>query len=337
MYLARQLGLNTIQYSIRESYLDGDVFRYRDLLELGTDPHQYIIYADSRTFVIDDWISIRLLEKGVDVDQFELEELFHPFIDPELQYRIDKFANRARHRKWKSLSAELKKRILDETHLCDRRRAHFLRFGQTDQRQLSRTVSIFKVLLDKSRDEIEQYFLKQEMVLMPSEYKNYMFAIFNLQAFFTESFAHTMPEALDLDKMDHHFIDQVCELHSDDAFWRGFDRGEKLNEYLVRYMIMYFDYSFATGTGWEQYVRNFMDSKRQFVPPKSSKRMSMSEVATVFGVSRAKLAEMDSGQLKRLFRKKARELHPDQGGDHEAFIELASAYQEISRTKVKKR
>ena len=311
--------------------------RSRNLLELGNNPKEYINYSDNRTYVIDDQIAARLREKGVEADPFELEELFYPFIEPSLREKIDSFADRAKHRRWKPLSKELKQRILAETHLFDRRRLHFLRFGQTDLRQLTKAVTIFKVLLDKSRDEIEQYFLAQEMVLRPNEYKNYMYAIFNLQAFYTESFAHTMPEALDAEKMDHHFIDQVCELHSDEDFWRGFDRGDTLNEYLVRYVIMYFDFSFATGTGWEQYVRDFMDSKRRFVPPKSSKRMSLSEVATVFGVSRAELAKMDLTQIKRLFRKKARELHPDKGGEHEAFIELAAAYKEISRTKVKKR
>lgn len=337
MYLARKFLQNSIQYSIRESYQDGDIYRSRDLLWLGTDPKQFVSYADTRTYVIDEAISTRLRAKGIEADPFELEELFSPFIDPALRERVDSFADRAKHRNWKPASRELKQRILEDTHIFDRRRLHFIRFGQTDQRQLMKASPLFKTLLDKSRDEIEQYFIGQEMVLRPDEYKNYMYAIFNLQAFFTESFAHTMPEALDADKMDEHFVDQICMLHGDEEFWKGHEKGATLNEYLVRYVIMYFDYSFATGTGWEQYVRNFMDSRRRFVPPKSSKRMSVSEVATVFGVSRAKLARMDIDEIKRLFRKKARELHPDQGGEHEAFIELAAAYKEILRTRVKKR
>ena len=337
MYLARQFSHNMIQYSIRESYLDGKTYRYRDLIGLGTDPRNYVVYTDNRTYAIDDSIASRLREKGVEADPFDLEDLFKPFIDPVLREKVDSFADRAKHRNWKPTSGEMKQRILAETHLFDRRRAHFLRFGQTDQRQLMRASPVYKVMLDKSRDEIEQYFLGEEMMLRPDEYKNYIFAIFNLQAFFTESFAHTMPEALNADKMDEHFIDQVCKLHSDEDFWKGFVLEETLNDYLVRYVIMYFDFSFTSGTGWEHYIRDFMDSKRRFVPPTSSKRMSVSEVATVFGVSRAELAEMDIKELKRLFRKKARELHPDQGGEHEAFIELANAYKEISRTKVKKR
>ena len=317
MYLARRFSENSIQYSIRESFQDGSIFRHRDLLWLGTDPKQYVIYADTRTYSIDEAIVKRLLANGIEVDPFELEEVFKPFIDPFLKERVDSFGDRTRNRNWKPVTKEVKQRIREETHMFDRRRAHFLRFGQTDQRQLMRASSIYKTLLDKSRDEIEQFFVGQEMALRPNEYKNYMYAIFNLQAFFTESFAHTMPEALDSDKMDEHFIDQVCKLHSDESFWKGYGMDETLNEYLVRYVIMYFDFSFATGTGWEQYVRNFMDSRRRFVPPKSSKRMSVSEVATVFGVSRAELGRMDIDEVKRLFRKKARELHPDQGGEHE--------------------
>lgn len=337
MYLARRFVRNSIHYTIRESYPDGSFFRFRDLLELGHNPQQYILYADNMTFVIDDLISKRLKKKGIAVDPFELEELFYPFVDPVVRHRIDLFADRAKHRRWKPASGALRQRILDETHPFDLRRAHFLRFGQVDQRQLLRSVSLYRILLDKSRDEIEQSFLYQEMALRPEEYKLYMYAIFNLQAFFTQSFIHNMPEALDPEKMDRHFLDQVCTLDNDDVFWQGFAKGDTLHEYLVRYVIMYFDYSFASGTGWEQYIRNFMDSRRRYAPPQSARRMSMSEAATVFGVGRAELAAMNLKELKRLFRKKARELHPDKGGEHEAFIELAAAYQELCRTKAGRR
>jgi len=337
MYLARRFVRNTIRYTIRESYRDGSLFRFRDLLELGSNPQQYILCSDNMTFVVDDLVSKRLKKKGVEADPFELEELFYPFVDPVVRQRIDMFADRAKHRRWKPASGALRQRILDETHPFDLRRSHFLRFGQTDQRQLLRSISLYRVLLDKSRDEIEQYFLQQEMALRPDEYKLYMYTAFNLQAFFPQSFVHNMPEALDPEKMDHHFLDQVCKLDRDEVFWQGFAKSDALHEYLVRYVIMYFDHSFASGTGWEQYIRNFMDSRRRFTPPEKSRRMSMSEAATVFGVSRAELAAMDLKGLKRLFRKKACELHPDKGGEHEAFIELAAAYQELCRTKVDKR
>lgn len=337
MYLARRIVRNQYHFFISESFRDGDCLRNRDLLDLGPTPQHYIHYSGGRVFYIDDQIAEDLQASGVDPDPFELERIFAPFVDPEIRYRLDAFGERSRHRNWKPATGQMRRKILESTHEFDRRRAHFLRFGQTDQRQLLRAVSLYRVLLDKSRDEIEQYFLFQEMTLRPQEYRNYIYAIFNLQAFFSQNFAHTMPEALDGEKMDMHFIDQICLLHSDGNFWQGFDRGDTLHSYLVRYVIMYFDYSFATGTGWEQYIRNFMDSRRRYTPPKSARRMSMQEAATVFGVGRGELAEMDLRELKRLFRKKAQELHPDRGGDHEAFIELSTAYQELSRTKMRNR
>lgn len=333
MYLARRFAGTHIHYVLRESYLDGPVRRHRDLLELGVDPRQYILYGDGRSFALDDWVAEGLREKGVEVDSFELEKLFHPFVRPDVLSSTGRFDDRARHRNWRPPSAATGQKILAQTHPFDRRRAHFLRFGQVDQRQMLRSVSLYRKLLDKSRDEIEQDFLGQEMALQPHEHKMYIYTIFNLQAFFTQSFSLSMPEALDADTMDRHFLDMICELDSDEDFWKGFARGENLHEYLVRYVVMYFDSSFATRSGWEQYIRNFMDSHRRHAPPGASGRMSMNEAATVFGVSRAELAAMSLRELKGLFREKARELHPDKGGDHEAFIKLAAAYQEYSRIK----
>ncbi|MDH3329995.1 MAG: J domain-containing protein, partial [Desulfobulbaceae bacterium] len=315
------------------SFIEEGCFRHRDLLDLGERPQQFIVYSGTTAFYIDDWVTGELLKNGVEPDPFELEKLFFAFLDPLVRYRINSFADRSRYRNWKPLSGERKKHILQETHLFDRRRLHFLRFGQSDQRRLDKSASLYNVLLEKSRDEIEQYILGQEQKLMPNEYKLYLYTIFDLQYFFSESFARTMPEALDVEKMDLHFVEQVCRLDRNERFWEGLTRTDRLAEYLVRYVIMYFDYSFSSGSGWENYVRSFMDSRRRFVPPRTTKRMSMTEVSTVFGISRAELSALSRRELKRMFREKARELHPDKGGDHDLFIELADAYNEIMRTK----
>ncbi len=45
---------------------------------------------------------------------------------------------------------------LENVHVFDRRRVHFLRFGLTDQRQMDRSPALFRLLLDKSRDELKQ-------------------------------------------------------------------------------------------------------------------------------------------------------------------------------------
>ncbi len=333
MYLARRTVNNTIRFIIRESFEEEGCLKHRDLLDLGTFPQKYIVYTGNSAFYIDDSIVNLLREVGNDADPFELEELFYPFVDPQVRIRLNSFADRSKHRNWKPLSSERKKQILKNTHLFDRRRMHFLKFGQPDQRRLERSAALYKVLPGKSRDEIEQYLLQMELLLSPHEYRMYIFTIFDLQRFFTESFARTRPEALPEEKVDKHFIAQVCKLDSDEIFWLGFDRTDRIPDYLTRYLIMYFDYSFAAGLGWEEYVRSFMDSRRRYTPPKVGKRMTMSEVSTVFGINRAELSSMSRRELKRLFREKARKLHPDTGGDHEEFIELADAYNEIMRTK----
>jgi len=38
---------------------------------------------------------------------------------------------------------------------------------------------------------------------------------------------------------------------------------------------------------------------------------------------------MNKKSLARLYRKKAQEMHPDKGGDAEAFILLTAAYEEL--------
>jgi hypothetical protein len=336
MYLARRLVQNRISYIIRESYREGGVYRSRDLMELGQQPQRYIHYSGSYSFTIDDRIARGLQRQGVEADPFELEKLFYPFLDPLVRQRIEAFADRQRHRRWKPASEETRREILAETHEFDRRRAHFLRFGQVDQRRLNRCATLYRKLRHRSRDELEQHFLRQEWILSPQEYKLYIYAIFDLQRFFTESFAQSMPEALNVDKMDEFFLKQLCRLDRDEKFWQGMERGSRLSEHLVRYVIMYFDYSFASGRGVEEYIRNFIGSRRRYAPPKSGRRVSMSEAATIFGLSRSRISSLTRTELKRLFRQKAHELHPDRGGSHEQFIELSNAYQEILRTKAGK-
>jgi len=304
MYLARRIISNSIHYYIRESYKEGDHYRHRDLLELGISPQKYIVYPGGTSFHINDLVTDKLQERGIDPDPFELEELFSAFVDPEILYRINKFADRHRYRNWNPTSGEMRRQILRETHLFDRRRAHFLRFGQSDQRSLDRSATLYRRLLKKSRDEIEQYFIKNEQILRPVEYKLYIFTIFDLQRFFFESYARSTPEALNEEKLDQHFLKQVCRLDSDEVFWAGLPRKESLPDYLVRYVIMYFDYIFSRGSAWEEYIRNFMNSRRQHIPPKSGSRMTMSVISTVFGVSRAELSAMTRDELKRIFRKK---------------------------------
>ena len=42
---------------------------------------------------------------------------------------------------------------------------------------------------------------------------------------------------------------------------------------------------------------------------------------------------MSRRNLARLYRRKAQELHPDKGGDHDQFVRLTRAYNELMKSK----
>ncbi len=333
MYLARRFINNRLHYLLRESFLDGDIYKNRDLIDLGDDPEKYIVYPGGSSFYIDDQVFDLLKQAGFSVDYDEVESFFLPFLDPYIRSKIDPFLNRTANRGWKRMNPETRQRIFSQTHVFDRRRIHFLRFGQTDLRELDRSPSLFKILLDKSRDELEQLILEREQDLRPQEYKRYIFAIFDLQHYFTESCARSMPHALDSDRLDDYFLKEVCRLDSDKLFWQGMERQGGLVSYLKRYVIMFFDYTFPGGRTWDEFARAHFGNGHRAGPVKGSRRMSMQEVTTVFGVKQRELAAMSRSALIRLYRKKAQQLHPDKGGDHDQFIELTTAYNELLRTK----
>ncbi|BCO09141.1 hypothetical protein GF1_15170 [Desulfolithobacter dissulfuricans] len=328
MYLARRFVAGQIHYTIRQSCeLDGRLV-HRDLVELGPSPGDYIVYPGGTSYYIDSEVIERLRRCGLEPDPFEVEKLFFIFLDPYIRDRITPFMDRQSHRRWKPMNGELRRRAVQETHEFDRRRQHFLRFGQTDQRELNRSPALFRVLLDKSRDELEQYFIEQEQSLKPHEYKRYVFTIFNLQRFFRTTVSRSHPEALDEEQLDRFFLDEVCRLDREADFWLGIERHARLAPYLVRYVVMYFDYGFPGRHSWDDFSRRFIGSGHRR-PAGGRVSMSVGEASTVFGISRKELATMDRKALTALYRKKAHELHPDKGGDHDRFIELTNAYREL--------
>jgi hypothetical protein len=106
--------------------------------------------------------------------------------------------------------------------------------------------------------------------------------------------------------------------------------GNRLSEYLVRYLVMYFDHDYASRFFAADYVRDFMNRHRTYQPP-SSVTVSMQEISAIFGKSREALKKMSRRDLWRLYRRRARDLHPDTGGDHERFVKLNDAYHKLLR------
>ena len=331
VYLARHQVQGKIHYAIRESYEEGKTFRSRHLIDLGTDPDSYVQYPGGNAFYIHEDIDDQLRALGVTYDIDELDEIFWPFIRPDIQ-KAQAYFRRRSGAGGKSPSD--RPLVSEKFHLFDRRRVHYLRFGQMDQGRIGRvSPRLFKVLADKSRDEIEQYFILAEQLLKPHELKSYIFVIFDLQRHFSEHFSRTMPQGLNQGTVDTLFLQDICRLNRDARFWSDLGLKDHLQDYLVRYLVMFFDNDYGRSGYLDDILQNWINSHRGFHFPERKVRVSIKEASTVFGISEAELRRLSKKDLSRLFRQKAQDLHPDKGGDHDAFIRLAAAYQDMKSRK----
>jgi hypothetical protein len=140
---------------------------------------------------------------------------------------------------------------------------------------------------------------------------------------------------LDPEAVDSGFTEALCRLNADGGFWAGDDTAVSgiLHEYLKRYAIMFFDGEFGPSGFLESFVRDFMDRHRWFRFPDTVRAVSYEEAESVFGLDAEALRSMGARELTRLFRSQARKIHPDVGGEHEAFIKLTKAYQGLMRKK----
>ena len=115
---------------------------------------------------------------------------------------------------------------------------------------------------------------------------------------------------------------------------RGADKSasSRLSDYLSRYVVMYFDHDYAPRSLAGDYIRDYINRHRQYRPP-ASVVISMQEIVEILGKGREALKKMNRRDLWRLYRRRAQELHPDKGGDHERFVKLNEAYHRLLRTK----
>jgi hypothetical protein len=334
LYLASKKINGQIHYFIRESYRHAKHFLCRDLFDLGPNPARYIIYPGGSAFYFDEVIEDRLAQLGTDPESDELEDIFWRFVHPEIRRALEPFRCRENRHK-----AGRRKKVHTEEahgplHDFDKRRVHFLKFGQTDQRDIDRMpAALFRRLHNKSRDEIEHGFMDMEAALAPREYKIYTYTIFNLQQFFYESFALGHPDLLSQETVDTHFVEQVCRLNSDPLFWAGMDTGDGLHDYLVRYVLMHFDYDYAPSSFLEDYLREFINSRRDYRPGFKNATTVLKKASSVFGETEAALKKMSRKDLGRLYRRKAQEMHPDKGGDHDRFVSLTEVYHSLLKSR----
>ena len=334
MYLAQKYINGKVCYFIRESYPQEDYFLSRDLIDLGPDPARCIIYPGGNSFYIDEVIENRINGLGKKADPDILEDIFWRFLRPEIKRALEPFRSREKRHQSNRRKRSPQEDTEDKVHIFDKRRTHFLRFGRTDQGDFSHLPQkMFRMLHNKSRDEIEQMFMDMEQELAIREFKTYAYVIFDLQQYFNESVARNNPQMLNQAKVDGHFIDQVCRLNTDLNFWAGMPLEDGLNEYLVRYVLMFFDYDYGPSSFMDEYLRQYINGRREYRPPYKNSTITLKETGAIFGQTNEELKEMSRAELARRYRQKAQELHPDKGGNPDKFVKLTEAYHQLLQTK----
>lgn len=339
MYLARHRINGNTRFFIRESCKEGNCFRYRDLFDLGNNPCEYIVYPGGNTFYIHEVVEEALHSLNAKPTSEDLDDIFWPFIKPEIRRAIEPFRHRTKRGTHQGqMDQKTKAELRFGVHLFDKRRILFLRCGKAGQNRIGRIpAKLCLQFVGKSRDEIEQHLLAQERCLRPSELKTYVYTAFDLQRFFPESFAKAIPQGLDPKKMDGHFEEEICRLQYDRSFWAGEKTGDILHQYLIRYVIMFFDNDFERRSPLDDYVKDFVNRHRFDRASQRRKAANMDTASTVFGIKKQVLRTMTKQGLTKVYRRMALKLHPDKGGTHEKFVRLTEIYRELLKSKGAKR
>ena len=334
MYLAKIQTGSTTSYQIRQSYeVEENSFNFRIIFDLGTKPGQFIqLFADHVALFDDNLLQAVSAHTGKD-SEIVLEQLLYDFLPQEVKKRLGMFRGRSTYPTGPLTNAE-KTRIAAQVHLFDRRRLYYLRYGAVDQSRLARLhEKSCRPLLGQSRDEREFYFSTEEKALQTGQYRQYVYAIFNLQKYFHQSFAPWLPESLAFDEMAEHFEHELCQLNKNSRFWQKEQISPSLHYHLTRYLFMFFDYKPTHRSFFDDFVKSFMAGHRTFRWPERQATRSAEKISTVFATPYEQLKKMSRPQLNRLYRKKAMQLHPDRGGDHDLFIELTAIYNELLQKK----
>lgn len=289
MYISRRIAPSGYTYNICESYYEPPFYKSRVLFELGTDPSRFITYYSDVAFSID--LEEELAKRGIVTDQFELEELFYRFLTPEAKRWVAHSLNRRSIRSRSTKSFDVR-----EFHWFDRLRLIVLKL---DHRQPKRIINenfpFFASFLNKSRDEIENMLWDMEDRLTFRERIRYLQVIFDLMS------------TGDSEERDRAFLETICHLSRDPAYLMGLESQEVLNCYLSRYIWQYFD------------ILPYRRVPRMY---EVLEQTLYEDLSRVLEVSRETLLSLSKRDILRLFRKKIKELHPDRGGDHEAFIRV---------------
>jgi hypothetical protein len=317
MYLAQTLNRRPTRFILRHSVQKRGKIVSRDLFDLGSDPGRFIVYPGGNAYYYDEVLTDALAAEGIASPDDALDRVLWDFLHPRVQ-RVIRGFQRPTPRRRKPTAAEV-----DRLHAFDRRRAYYLRTGRRLPRGAVLPPAILRHLVNRSRDEIEQRFLRDETILRARERAPYIYAIFDLQGFFRRGGQRMTP--LDVPDLDRYFTDRICALNADANFWAGMPRADALHPYLQRYAAMFFDATIPRPSVERDRLREFINRHRAYRPPRSiRKKIQLTE--KLFGVSWKQLKKMNRTALKRLYRRRVIKLHPDHGGDQGHFIQLTASY-----------
>ncbi len=339
MYLATFKHGTSVRFQIRQSYHDPESrsFVHRLVFDLGENPADYLEYMGDAVVFFSSELEHAIRQHSSADPDLLLEKLLWDFLPFEMRERLSRF-DRGDRTIPKPLDDSDRNEIRKQIHIFDRRRIYYLYYGAIDQSKLFlMRETVFRPLLGQSRDEREFHFAELEKTLAPGEYRNYLYAIFNLQRHFTASFAPFLPEALPEEEIADYFIEDICTLNSSASFWKKKPQHPSLHSHLVRYLLMFFDFAPRNRTFADEFIRQFMNSHRTFRWPERTQKVSEERISEIFGNTLTELKAMSRKELSRLYRRKAMEHHPDQGGDHDRFVELTEVYSSLLREKLPER
>ncbi len=326
MYVAVSRNGRRVRFELRRTVGVVGGLGFEVLMDLGDDFGRVVHFG---RFGISYAESIHEVAARLNLDMNELDEAFAPFAP--LGYRDVSSRGTTWKRTVLNASQEEAVRAL---HPFDRRRMAYLRSGEVDLSRINEVnPKLFRELVGKCRDEVEQLFLRMERSLPREEARTYVHAILNLQRHFPTLAARTMPETLDPVLLDEAFMHEFCAILHDKLFAIGLPEGAQ--SYLRRYIFMHFDFEFVSAPGFERIFEEFMNDFRRLPPP--PKPVSPERVRELFGLGMAEIRGLSRREFARVFRKKAMSMHPDKGGSHEAFVELLETYKRIVTSKPEER
>jgi len=222
--------------------------------------------------------------------------------------------------------------IRNRLHHVDRRRYNYLRMGELDQSRLtSIPTRFYRVLAFKSRDELEHLFMDMENRLEPAELSLYVYSFLYLRRFFTEMIAGACPRDWISKNWKSCSSGKYAPLTAMICSGRGEHKPADLHPFLIRYVIMFFDYPLSSESFLSEHLRDFIAGTRQRFRTFPSKRPDFSEdeAGTIMGVPARTLYAMSKKELTRIYRGRIMEMHPDKGGDHDRFIKLMEIYRTL--------